>query len=571
MSDDARQTPRSRRRLLTLGLATPLLLPLRAVEASAPIRVSHPSKRPGSAQGSTGVRTAAASTGGRSVSSGRTAASGGSKTAASHGKATSSATRSTSSSSRSASSGNKPASSSGKSASSGSTSHAAQTPLQRTALNSATPSGVSGRTDTRHGIAAVRMWPSREYTRVTFELTQAIPFRARLIDNPNRVILDLEGLQVESKVRELLSRISTQDPFVRQVRIGQFNPETLRIVFDLKQPVAPQVFTLKPTGNYQHRLVLDFYPKHADDTLDQLIASAAEAQKEGSAQGRSGAPAGRSAPEARQHADARGGQRRNGQKGGSPSSAPATGGRQPAQEEVARIFTVALDPGHGGEDPGATGPKGTHEKDVVLAVAHRVRKLLAKEENLRVIMTRDDDYYVPLVKRVNKARGVRADLFVSIHADAFVKPDASGSSVFVLSSHGATSVGAKWLARNENKADLIGGVNIRTTSMPETASLLMDLYTTAQIRDSKVLAGRMLNELGQIGKLHRGQVEQANFAVLRSPDVPSVLVETAFISNPDEERRLRDPAYQDRLARAIARGILDYRRHNPPAARGKVS
>ena len=208
---------------------------------------------------------------------------------------------------------------------------------------------------------------------------------------------------------------------------------------------------------------------------------------------------------------------------------------------------------------------------MVLAVAHRVRKLLAKEENLRVIMTRDDDYYVPLVKRVNKARGVRADLFVSIHADAFVKPDASGSSVFVLSSHGATSVGAKWLARNENKADLIGGVNIRTTSMPETASLLMDLYTTAQIRDSKVLAGRMLNELGQIGKLHRGQVEQANFAVLRSPDVPSVLVETAFISNPDEERRLRDPAYQDRLARAIARGILDYRRHNPPAARGKVS
>ena len=570
MSDDARQTPRSRRRLLTLGLATPLLLPLRAVEASAPIRVSHPSKRPGSAQGSTGVRTAAASTGGRSVSSGRTAASGGSKTAASHGKTTSSVARSTSSSSRSASSGNKPASSSGKSASSGSTSHAAQTPLQRTALNSATPSGVSGRTDTRHGIAAVRMWPSREYTRVTFELTQAIPFRARLIDNPNRVILDLEGLQVESKVRELLSRISTQDPFVRQVRIGQFNPETLRIVFDLKQPVAPQVFTLKPTGNYQHRLVLDFYPKHADDTLDQLIASAAEAQKEGSAPGKGGAP-GRSAPEARQHADARGGQRRNGQKSGSPSSAPATGGRQPAQEEVARIFTVALDPGHGGEDPGATGPKGTHEKDVVLAVAHRVRKLLAKEENLRVIMTRDDDYYVPLVKRVNKARGVRADLFVSIHADAFVKPDASGSSVFVLSSHGATSVGAKWLARNENKADLIGGVNIRTTSMPETASLLMDLYTTAQIRDSKVLAGRMLNELGQIGKLHRGQVEQANFAVLRSPDVPSVLVETAFISNPDEERRLRDPAYQDRLARAIARGILDYRRHNPPAARGKVS
>ena len=249
----------------------------------------------------------------------------------------------------------------------------------------------------------------------------------------------------------------------------------------------------------------------------------------------------------------------------------AASGKKAPAPEVTRTFTVVLDPGHGGEDPGATGPMGTHEKTVVLAVAHKVKKLLAKEENLRVVLTRDDDYYVPLGKRVSKARGVRADLFVSIHADAFVKPDARGSSVFVLSNHGASSLGAKWLAHNENRADLIGGVNIKTASTPETASLLMDLYTTSQIRDSKVLAKRVLAELGQIGRLHKASVEQANFAVLRSPDVPSVLVETAFISNPDEEKRLRHPQYQDELARAIARGILDYRKLNPPGPRGKLS
>ena len=327
--------------------------------------------------------------------------------------------------------------------------------------------------------------------------------------------------------------------------MGQFNPETLRIVFDLKQAVAPQVFTLKPAAGYQHRLVLDLYPKHPVDPLEQLIADANGKTHDSKAAS-------------------------NPKQAGNGKSSAGTGKKAPAPE-VMRTFTVVLDPGHGGEDPGATGPMGTHEKTVVLAVAHKVKKLLAKEENLRVVLTRDDDYYVPLVKRVSKARGVRADLFVSIHADAFVKPDARGSSVFVLSNHGASSLGAKWLARNENRADLIGGVNIKTASTPETASLLMDLYTTSQIRDSKVLAKRVLAELGQIGRLHKASVEQANFAVLRSPDVPSVLVETAFISNPDEEKRLRHPQYQDELARAIARGILDYRKLNPPGPRGKLS
>ena len=498
MSDETRQHPRSRRRLLKLGLASPLLLPLHAVQASAPIRVGQPS-RPGSAPARASTPKAAAS--------GRTATT------------------------RTASASAAPA----KARTAGG--------IQRTALE--TPAKAAAASTDNRAIAAVRMWPSREYTRVTFELTQAIPFRARLIDNPNRVILDLEGLEVESKVRELLGKISTSDPFVRQVRVGQFNPETLRIVFDLKQAVAPQVFTLKPAAGYQHRLVLDLYPKHPVDPLEQLIADASGKSHDGKTD---------SSPK----------------QAGSGKSSAGTGKNAPSPR-VTRTFTVVLDPGHGGEDPGATGPMGTHEKTVVLAVAQKVKKLLAKEENLRVVLTRDDDYYVPLGKRVSKARGVRADLFVSIHADAFVKPDARGSSVFVLSNHGASSLGAKWLARNENRADLIGGVNIKTASTPETASLLMDLYTTSQIRDSKVLAKRVLAELGQIGRLHKASVEQANFTVLRSPDVPSVLVETAFISNPDEEKRLRHPQYQDELARAIARGILDYRKLNPPGPRGKLS
>lgn len=473
MSDANHPHPHRRRRLLKLGLTSPLLLPLHAAHGSAPILT------------------------GRAASSVRN-----------HDMA---------------------------------------------ALSSAPPSGGSPSSiGSNQAIAAIRMWPSREYTRVTFELTRSIPFHSHLIDNPNRVILDLQGLQLESKVHDLISRISTQDPFVRQVRVGQFKPGTLRIVFDLKQPVAPQIFTLKPAAGYQYRLVLDLYPKQAIDPLDQLIADSNDRPAATSPRSRT--------HRAQAQADSRAPNRARGrsQTKGTP--------------EMTRIFTVAIDPGHGGEDPGATGPMGTHEKDVVLSVAHKVRKLLAREENLRVFLTRDDDYYVPLAKRVSKARGIRADLFVSIHADAFVRPDARGSSVFVLSNHGASSLGAQWLAHSENQADLIGGINIKTASAaPEAASLLMDLYTTSQIRDSKALAKRVLNELGQIGRLHNASVEQANFAVLRSPDVPSVLVETAFISNPDEEQRLRHAGYQDELARAIARGILDYRKANPPGPRGKIS
>lgn len=425
-----------------------------------------------------------------------------------------------------------------------------------------TPSGAA--------IAAVRMWPSSEYTRVTLELVHPLPFRAQLIDNPHRVTLDLHGLQVETPLRELLAKVSARDPFVRQIRVGQFDRDTMRIVFDLKQAVAPQVFTLKPAAGYKHRLVLDFYPREEVDPLSQLIASANqndENTRKNGASRATGSDDGRRLASRSPERNAGKADRKDDNATRRGTEAPR---RKPAPApEATRIFTVALDPGHGGEDPGAIGPRGTYEKDVVLAVARKVQALLAKEDNLRIALTRDDDYYVSLAKRVSKARGVRADLFVSIHADAFVRPDARGSSVFVLSSRGASSVGAKWLARKENGADLIGGINIKTST--EAASLLMDLYTSSQIRDSKRLANLVLGELGQVGRLHKASVEQANFAVLRAPDIPSILVETAFISNPDEERRLRTPAYQDELARAIAKGILDYRKNNPPGPRGKMS
>lgn len=413
-------------------------------------------------------------------------------------------------------------------------------------------------------VAAVRMWPSREYTRVTLELKDPVPFRAQMIDKPYRVTLDLNGLLVDSRLRELLAKVSERDPYIRQIRIGQFTPDTLRIVFDLKQAVAPQIFTLKPAAGYSHRLVLDFYPQQELDPLDQLIASADSAEQPSSPT-RQAARDKANGTQKQASADGKTGKR------GDARSAPKKNQKAgtSAEPDATRIFTVVLDPGHGGEDPGAIGPKGTYEKDVVLAVSKRVRKLLANEKNLRVVLTRDDDYYVSLAKRVAKARGVSADLLVSVHADAFVKPDARGSSVFILSSTGASSVGAKWLAKRENRADLIGGINVKAST--ETASLLMDLYTTSQIRDSRRLAKLVLTELGQIGRLHKAGVEQANFAVLRSPDVPSILVETAFISNPDEEKRLRDPKYQDVLAKAIAKGILDYRQAHPPGPRGKMS
>jgi N-acetylmuramoyl-L-alanine amidase len=235
-----------------------------------------------------------------------------------------------------------------------------------------------------------------------------------------------------------------------------------------------------------------------------------------------------------------------------------------------RQITVAIDAGHGGEDPGARGDAGTLEKDVTLAIAERIRDYVDDEPNLRGVLVRDGDYFIPLLVRTSKARQLHADLFVSVHADAFINREARGSSVFALSERGATSVAARWLANKENQSDLIGGVNLNAHE-PYLAQTLFDLSQTATIQDSLRLARTVLRELGGLNPLHRGEVEQAGFAVLKSPDIPSILVETAFITNPAEERRLGDPQYQDRIAATIARGIRRYLQAHPPAGRPRLT
>ncbi len=390
---------------------------------------------------------------------------------------------------------------------------------------------------------------------MTLELEQPLEHSHLLVENPHRLVIDLQGVAVDSSLRELVSKVIPTDPYIAQVRIGQFTPETMRLVFDLKQRVKPQVFTLEPIAQYKHRLVIDLYPTSPPDPLDLLIAQTeATAIMRGLGLGSPEPPVAGNAPvPSTGRSDSRGGGRLL------PRPPPA----------VSRLVTIAIDPGHGGEDPGAIGRRGTREKDVVLAVAARVRAKLADEPNMRAYLTRDGDYFVPLATRVTKARAVKADLFVSIHADAFVKPRARGSSVYVLSERGASSVEARWLASKENDADLVGGVNLRTRNR-ETAQLLMELMTTSQIRDSRKFAASVLTELGDIGQLHKPQVEQAGFAVLKAPDVPSILVETAFISNPEEELKLRSVKYQDELASAIVRGIRAYFKANPPGPRGTI-
>ena len=253
------------------------------------------------------------------------------------------------------------------------------------------------------------------------------------------------------------------------------------------------------------------------------------------------------------------------------AASPAFGGTTPplcAQSKIERLVVVAVDPGHGGEDPGATGPSGLHEKDVVLQIAMQLRDRLNANPNMRAMMTRDADFFVPLHERVKKARRVQADLFVSIHADAFLTPEARGASVFALSQGGATSTAARWMANKENASDLVGGTSVKVKDETVLRAML-DMSTTAQIKDSLKLGGEVLGQIGKVGKLHKGSVEQASFAVLKAPDVPSILVESAFISNPEEEKKLRDPQYQAQLVEALAIGIQRYFARNPPLARSR--
>ncbi|MFK3740138.1 N-acetylmuramoyl-L-alanine amidase [Massilia sp. TN1-12] len=428
-------------------------------------------------------------------------------------------------------------------------------------------------------IMAVRVWPADEYTRVTLENDGDLKASHFMVPDPPRLVVDIEGLALNETLKSLVAKVESNDPYIKQVRVGQNRPNVVRLVFDLKEEVKPQVFNLAPVAGYRHRLIFDLYPTRPVDSLAAMIAKENWSATPAPAAPATPAPpvqpgeptVGQAGPDAiaKLEADAA-------RAGPTPAAPQPTTPQPPAASKpapgpkVARMVTIALDPGHGGEDPGATGATGTHEKDIVLEIAKRLKAKLEALPNTRVMLTRDADFFVPLGKRVEKARNVQADLFVSIHADAFVQPTARGSSVFVLSEKGASSTAARWLADDQNKADLIGGVNLGSHDK-QLASVLFDLSTTAQINDSMKLGKAVLSEIGGINRLHKGAVEQAGFAVLKAPDIPSILVETAFISNPEEEAKLKDSGYKDQLADAITKGIKRYFAYNPPLAKSRMT
>ena len=426
-------------------------------------------------------------------------------------------------------------------------------------------------------IVAVRVWPAEEYTRVTIESDAPLSEKHFLADTPSRLVIDVDGLELSPQLRELVGKVKPDDPFIAGVRVGQSQPRVVRLVLDLKQATAPQLFTLAPVAAYRHRLVFDLHPVKEPDPLLALIRDKeqAEAKAAQSVQDALGEFIGRM----------------NSAAAAASSAAPAppttvAGGHAPgappvlpvlpapvvppvlAQSKIDRLVVIALDPGHGGEDPGAIGPSGLREKDVVLAIAMQLRDRINANPSMRAMLTRDADFFVPLHERVKKARRVQADLFVSIHADAFLNPEARGASVFALSQGGASSSAARWMANRENAADLVGGVNAAVKDETVMRAML-DMSTTAQIKDSLKLGGEVLGQIGKVGKLHKGSVEQASFAVLKAPDIPSILVESAFISNPGEEAKLRDPEYRVQLVEALSNGIQRYFARNPPLARSR--
>ncbi|HET7793366.1 MAG TPA: N-acetylmuramoyl-L-alanine amidase [Rhizobacter sp.] len=408
-------------------------------------------------------------------------------------------------------------------------------------------------------IVAVRVWPAEEYTRVTLESDSALSLRHFMAENPARLVIDIDGLELSPELRELVGKVRSDDPFIAGVRVGQNQPRVVRLVIDLKQPTAPQLFTLAPVAAYQYRAVFDLKPTQERDPLLALIQDKQQAEQK--------------AAQAVQDALGEFLDKMNKPVGPRPAaSAPpvvAAASAPPlTQSRIDRLIIVALDPGHGGEDPGASGPSGLREKDVVLAIALKLRDSLNALPGMRAMLTRDGDFFVPLQERVRKARRVQADLFVSIHADAFFKPTARGASVFALSQNGATSSAARWMADRENAADMVGGVNIKAKDASVMRALL-DMSTTAQIKDSLKLGGEVLGQIRKVGHLHKGSVEQAGFAVLKAPDVPSILVETAFISNPEEEKKLRSEDYRDQLVDALTAGIKRYFAKNPPLARNR--
>ena len=434
-------------------------------------------------------------------------------------------------------------------------------------------------------LIAVRMWPAAEYTRITLESKEALRFSSQVVKDPERLVLDIEGVEFNSVMSSLPSKVLESDPNVKLIRAGRNRPGVVRVVVDLKTEITPQIFTLRPVANYGHRLVVDLYPSNPTDPMLALLQMPSSTSNRGN---------GDTAPSNTDGSASEATTARNNGTENAPPSVPqnipeppkvvANGGKTPAEIDgkplaeasergsreklpgVNRLITVVIDPGHGGEDPGAIGADGTYEKDVVLIIAKRLKAKIDSQPNMRSVLTRDADYFVPLNGRVSKARKLQGDLFVSIHADAFIRPDVKGSSVFVLSERGASSAAARMLAQKENESDLIGGVNLGGKD-GHLARTLLDLSQTATNKDSMKLGKAMLASLGDVNDLHSGRVEEAGFAVLKAPDIPSILVETAFISNPDEEKRLNDVAYQDKMASAILKGVRRYFALNPPLSK----
>lgn len=414
-------------------------------------------------------------------------------------------------------------------------------------------------------ISAVRVWPAQDYTRITIESSHAIRYNQFTIKNPDRLVIDLQQVEISEILNSLSTKIGNDDPYIKNVRVGRFKSDVVRLVLDLKTEVKPQLFNLKPVAEYGHRLVLDIFPAHPVDPLLALLQSSGvtiHATEPDSAS--MPIVAGSAEPEINLPFES------PPQITAPPFSTPDKAAPYGKPERNGRTLIVAIDAGHGGEDPGARGRRGSNEKNITLSIARKLKQQIDDTPGMRGVLIRDGDYFLPLDVRVNKARQARADLFVSIHADAFVKPNARGSSVFALSESGATSTTARWLAKKENEADLIGGVNIAAKD-PYLARTLLDLSQTATISDSMKLAKHVLGELGGINTLHRGRVEQAGFAVLKSPDIPSILIETAFISNPSEEIRLNDNDYQEKMAIAILGGIKRYFSKNPPLSKQKIA
>lgn len=378
-------------------------------------------------------------------------------------------------------------------------------------------------------IIAARIWPSSTYSRLTLESNAPLQYKQFALSKPERLVIDIKQLSPGGELKKIGSLVRTDDPYIKAVRVGQFNAETLRIVLELKQAVTPHLFSLSPVAGMGDRLVVDLYPakgSHRNDPLLALLEEYNQGDLESS----------------------------------QPAKAPLPGkaGRD-------RPIVIMIDPGHGGEDPGAHGKFNTREKDIVLKIGRRLKALIDKEVNMRAHMTRNEDVFIPLKVRVAKARKLRADLFISIHADAFSNRSAKGASVFALSTKGATSAAARFLAQTQNESDLIGGVSMSGDRYLDHT--MLDMLQRQTISDSLKFGQEVLTRLGRINVLHKRSVDQAGFAVLKAPDIPSILVETAFISNVEEERKLRTPGYQQQVAESILAGIKAYVRSGVALAR----